>query len=230
MSPHPPLRLMTWNVRSLRDDRAAIVRVLRRCAPDVLFVQEAPRFLRAQSTLAALARESGLVVGAGGRPAAGVAVLTTLRVDVHASESLLLPKTAGLHQRGVAVIEAALGARRFVAASIHLGLRSAERQRHADEIAAIVAARRLPGVVAGDFNEGADGPAWTRLLEGRRDAGSALAAPTFPAAAPRRRIDTVMVPAEWQVSLVSLAETADESDLVRATDHRPVVVDVMESL
>ena len=98
-----PLRLMTWNVRSLRDDRAAVIRVIRACAPDVLFVQEAPRFLRAQSKLAALARESGLVVAAGGRPAAGVALLTTLRVDVDAPASHLLSKAPRLHQRGLAV-------------------------------------------------------------------------------------------------------------------------------
>ena len=70
-----PLRLMTWNVRSLRDDRSSVVRVIQRCAPDVLFVQEAPRFFRARSKLAALARESGMVVACGGRPAAGVAIL-----------------------------------------------------------------------------------------------------------------------------------------------------------
>ena len=88
-----PLRLMTWNLRSLRDDRGAVVRVMRACAPDVLFVQEAPRFFRAQSRLAALARESGMVVAAGGKPAAGVALLTTLRVDVDAPASVWLSRT-----------------------------------------------------------------------------------------------------------------------------------------
>lgn len=224
------LRLMTWNVRSLRDDRSAVIDVIRRCAPDVLFVQEAPRFLRAQSKLAALARGAGLVVGAGGRPAAGVAVLTTLRVDVDASESHLLGKTAGLHQRGVAVVEASFGGHRFVVASLHLGLKADERQRHADEISAIVDRRGLPAAVAGDFNEGAGGAAWRRLLDGRRDAGEALALPTYPADEPEKRIDTVMVPAAWETTAVSLAETVSDSDLIRATDHRPVVVDVVAPL
>lgn len=226
----PELRLMAWNVRSLRDDRAAVIAVLRSCAPDVLLVQEAPGLLRAQGKLAALARESGLVVAAGGRTAGGVAVLTTLRVDVDASESHLLSKTSGLHQRGVAVVEASLRGRRFVAASVHLGLRSAERMRHVGEIEAIVGGRGLPSVVAGDLNEGADGSAWTALMERRRDPGAVLDLPTYPAGAPRQRIDTVMVPEAWKATPVSPAETADESDLVRATDHRPVVVDVMESL
>ena len=225
----PRLRLMSWNVRSLRDDRDAVVRVLRACAPDVVFLQEAPRFLRAQSRLAALAREAGLVVAAGGRPSAGVAVLTTLRVDVDRSEDHLLTKTPGLHQRGVAVVEAAVGARRFVAASVHLGLRSQERLRHVAEIGSIVD-RGLPSVVAGDLNEGPEGKAWAALLEGRRDAGASSGLPTYPAAAPRRRIDTVMVPASWDFTTVSPGETSGDFDLVRATDHRPVVVDVMESL
>src|SRR4051812_5865611 len=106
---------MTWNVRSLRDDRAALLRVLEQCAPDVLFVQEAPRFLRAQSKLAAFAREAGLVVAAGGRPAAGVALLTTMRIEVNAARSHLLTKTSHLHQRGLALADLILGPHQFLA-------------------------------------------------------------------------------------------------------------------
>ncbi len=67
----PTLRLLTYNVRSMRDDRAAVARVIRSAEPDVVCVQEAPRFLRWRSTCAALARTSGLVVVGGGRPAGG---------------------------------------------------------------------------------------------------------------------------------------------------------------
>ncbi len=220
-----PLRLMTWNVRSLRDDRAAIVRVLRASAPDVLFVQEAPRFLRAQSKLAALAREAGLVVAAGGRPAAGVALLTTLRVDVDAPASHRLTKTRGLHQRGLATARLTLGELSFMAASLHLGLDADERQRHTSEIATILGG--APAVVAGDFNEGSAGRAWQALAAGRQDVGAAQNLPTFSAADPRRRIDTILVPASWQVTPVSPLEILHESDLVAATDHRPVIADVV---
>jgi endonuclease/exonuclease/phosphatase family metal-dependent hydrolase len=222
-----PLRLMSWNVRSLRDDRDAVVRVLRRAAPDILFVQEAPRFFRAQSKLAALARESGLVVAAGGRPAAGVAILTRLRVEVDAAESHLLPRTPGLHQRGVALIEAAVGARRFMAASVHLGLRPEERATHADEIVALTEIRPLPVVIAGDINEQAEGAAWRRLAEGRDDVGAVHGLDTFSASRPRRRIDAIFVPSEWSTRPVSPPEIADDSDLAAATDHLPVIVDVM---
>lgn len=222
-----PARLMTWNVRSLRDDRQAVVRVLRACAPDVLFVQEAPRFLRAQSKLAALARESGMVVAAGGKPAAGVALLTTLRVDVDAAASVLLPRTRGLHQRGLAVARLTVAGGSFTAASLHLGLDADERRRHADEILRFLTGRDQPWVVAGDFNEKADAPAWRVLAAGHEDIGADRDWPTFPASAPRRRIDTVLVPQGWTYSVVSPSDIVGESDLIAATDHRPVVVDVV---
>ncbi|MET0712639.1 MAG: endonuclease/exonuclease/phosphatase family protein, partial [Jiangellaceae bacterium] len=40
------LRVVTYNVRSLRDDRDALVRVIRGLSADVVCMQEAPRRLR----------------------------------------------------------------------------------------------------------------------------------------------------------------------------------------
>ena len=220
-----PLRLMTWNVRSLRDDRGAVIGAIRACAPDVLFVQEAPRFLRAQSKLAALAREAGLVVAAGGRPAAGVALLTTLRVDVDRPRDHLLSRTPRLHQRGLAVAQLTLGDLSFTAASLHMSLDASERRRHASEIEQILG--NGPAVLAGDFNERSTGPVWQALAAGRTDVGAAADLATFSTANPRRRIDTIMVPADWRVTPVSPLEILHESNLVAATDHRPVIADVV---
>lgn len=222
-----PLRLMTWNVRSLRDDRDAMVRVLRACAPDVLFVQEAPRFLRAQSKLAALARESGMVVAAGGKPAAGVALLTTLRVDVDQPTSILLPRTRGLHQRGVAVARVTVSGSSFTAVSLHLGLDGDERLRHVHEILRLVDERGQPSVVAGDLNEKAGASAWRALASEHLDVGAEADRPTYPARDPRQRIDAVLVPRAWKVAAVSPTDIVGETDLIAATDHRPVVVDVV---
>jgi endonuclease/exonuclease/phosphatase family metal-dependent hydrolase len=216
---------MTWNVRSLRDDRKAVVRIIRICAPDVLFVQEAPRFLRAQSKLAALAREAGLVVAAGGRPAAGVALLTTLRVGVDYPASRLLSKTPRLHQRGLASAQLTVGGISFAAASLHLGLDAPERQRHATEILRTLGSG--PTVMAGDFNERSPNPAWQSLAAGRQDVGAVQDLPTFSTADPRRRIDSLLVPTDWHVTPVSPLEILDESDLRAATDHRPVIADVV---
>jgi endonuclease/exonuclease/phosphatase family metal-dependent hydrolase len=35
------VRVLSYNVRSMRDDRAALARVIRACAPDIVCVQEA---------------------------------------------------------------------------------------------------------------------------------------------------------------------------------------------
>jgi endonuclease/exonuclease/phosphatase family metal-dependent hydrolase len=51
--------------------------------------------------------------------------------------------------------------------------------------------------------------------------------PTFSSAKPRRRIDTILVPNGWSFVAVSPIEIVDESDLNAATDHRPVIADVM---
>lgn len=224
-----PLRLMTWNVRSLRDDRNAVVRVVRACAPDVLFVQEAPRFLRPAARLAALARESGLVVATGG--AAGVALLSTLRVDIDAAEGLPLTRSRGRHQRGVAVASATVAGRSFTAISVHLGLDAGERRRHVAEVRRILSARHSPVVLGGDLNEQSSGSAWRTLASGMLDAGDPDGTggrPTFPASAPSKRIDTVLVPPHWGVIARSPSDIVDESDLVAATDHRPVIVDVVD--
>lgn len=224
------MRLVTWNVRSLRDDRTALLRVLHVLRPDVLFVQEAPRFFRAQSKLAALAREAGLVVAAGGKSAAGVALLTQLRVNVDAPRSQLLSKTEGMHQRGVASAHMKLHDLSFLAASIHLGLEAGERARHAQEVLQLVdmPEARVPLVLAGDFNERSDGTAWQLLASDRQDPGLEPNEPTFSSANPRRRIDAILVPSEWSARFVSPLEIVDESDLIAATDHRPVIIDVME--
>src|ERR1700685_3658745 len=90
------LRVMTYNVRSLRDDVDALASVVRSCAPDVLLVQEAPRFLRWRSKRAARARRCGLVVATADRPG-GLCIITALRADIVDTSFSLLPKTSGHH-------------------------------------------------------------------------------------------------------------------------------------
>jgi endonuclease/exonuclease/phosphatase family metal-dependent hydrolase len=57
--------------------------------------------------------------------------------------------------------------------------------------------------------------------------GADLDERTFPASRPRHRIDAILVPDEWAATAISPLEMVDESDLLVATDHRPVIVDVM---
>src|SRR5690348_9130132 len=87
------VRLLSYNVRSLRDDRAALARVIRACAPDVVCVQEAPRFFRWRKHAARLAQATGLYYVTGGAPATGPMILASLRAFVEHTEDVLLPRT-----------------------------------------------------------------------------------------------------------------------------------------
>ncbi|MFZ0322928.1 MAG: endonuclease/exonuclease/phosphatase family protein [Actinomycetes bacterium] len=220
------LRIVTWNVRSLRDDRLAVVQVLRSLAPDVVALQEVPRFLRSRSRLAALARESGLLVACGGRSSAGTALLAALRIDVLRSSEALLPPSPRLHRRGVAIAEVRVsgsGGPSLVVACVHLGLNSGERARHAQVVRELVGAyQNQATVIAGDLNEWPGRPAWQTLWSGHSDPGDEAAAATFPSRHPEHRIDVVFVPE----GSAATCEVVTGPAIAAASDHCPVVVDL----
>jgi endonuclease/exonuclease/phosphatase family metal-dependent hydrolase len=222
------LRVLGYNVRSLRDDPAAVAAVIRASRPDVVCVQEAPRFLRWRSKCAALARESGLVVVTGGRTAGAMLLLCRLGVDVRWRADELLSKSFRLHQRGLAVAGLRMGGRDFVAASFHLSLDAAERLRHVEEITAILRRRAdAPVVLAGDVNERPHEPAWRVLAERWQDTYAVAPAGEGPAyeltsttANPHKRIDGVF--ADRALEVVS-AGVPQVDGIERASDHRPVL-------
>ncbi|HEX5494555.1 MAG TPA: endonuclease/exonuclease/phosphatase family protein [Mycobacteriales bacterium] len=223
------LRLLSYNVRSLRGDPDAVVRVIQRVGPDLVCVQEAPRFWRWRTRCAELARASGLVVVTGGRGAAGNLLMCQLGVEVEHTVDLLLAPVPGMHRRGAAVAVCRLRGARFAVAGTHLDLNSAARTRHVGELL-----DRLPGcgvhesvplVVAGDLNEEPAGRSWALLGERLVDAGAAAGstAPTFPAASPRRRIDAVF--ADRRITVRS-CQVIDVPDVRTASDHRPVLAEL----
>ena len=217
------LRVLTYNVRSLRDDAQAVSTVIRSCEPDVVCVQEAPRFLRWRSKCASLARESGLVVATGGRTAAAMLLLVSLRVRVVEAHDVLLTRKRGLHQRGLALATLSLGDSQFAIGSIHLDLDAAERRRHVDEIVLRTSLSKAPVILAGDINETPDGPAWQALAQRYCDAYAV--APTwgeytYSAMNPVRRIDGIFV--DPAITVVSCG-VPDVPGIERASDHRPVL-------
>ncbi len=221
-----PLRVMTWNVRSLRDDRDAVVRVIRAFAPDVVLLQEAPRFLRARSKLAALARRSELVVAEGA--GVEVAVLTSMRVDVSGGRTVQLSSTQGLHKRWAAFAELEIQLTTVTAVSVHLGLNGAQRVRHAAQVRDLLYEVGGGEVVIGaDLNEESSASAWGVLGHSLADAGEGANAATFPAKLPQQRIDALFVPASWATRVVTADEVGCDAELIPASDHRPVVVDVV---
>ncbi|HET9516086.1 MAG TPA: endonuclease/exonuclease/phosphatase family protein, partial [Actinoplanes sp.] len=114
------LRVLSYNVHGLRDDRAALRAVVRDLAPDVMVVQEAPRRLRWRYRCAALADDLGMVVGAGGLPSLGNLLLTTLRVRVHETSCLRFPLTPGRHLRGAVFARCSVGGTSFTVSGSHL--------------------------------------------------------------------------------------------------------------
>jgi endonuclease/exonuclease/phosphatase family metal-dependent hydrolase len=222
----PTLRVLSYNIRSMRDDRAALASVIRSCSPDLVCVQEAPRFLRWRSKCAALARTSGMVVVTGGPPAGAMLLLSRLGVDVHATRDVLLSRTPGLHQRGLAIAEVTVNGARFAVASMHLGLKPEERMRHADEVMAVMAGFDVPVVLAGDVNERPGEPSWSLLADAYQDCWTAAggnesgAGGTYRADAPYERIDGVF--ADRRLSVLS-CEVRSEPEVAKASDHRPVL-------
>ena len=212
------VRVVTWNVRSLRDSSSGVAGALRAMAPDVALVQEAPRLLGWRWSCRRLARRSGLRAVAGGRPAAGNLLLVSERVEVLHAAPLLLPKRPGLHRRGAVVGVVAVEGVHLAVLGTHLDLDpnarldSARRGRAA-------APEGVPLVVGADVNEQAGEPAWQVLAEGLVDAAAALG-PTFPVRAPQRRLDALLVDPDLAVLSAQVPTTGAVSD------HLPVLVEL----
>jgi endonuclease/exonuclease/phosphatase family metal-dependent hydrolase len=228
------VRLLAYNVRSLRDGRHGAPAVVRACDADLVCVQEAPRFWRWRARCAAFAREAGLVVLTGGRTAAGTLLLGAHATRLVHAEDVLLPATPGLHRRGMALATVDVAGTRLTVASLHLGLRREERLAHVPHVLAHLdrvttrdgAAHR---VLAGDVNEPAGRRTW-RVL-GRELVDAYAVSPsggsdTFPARAPTRRVDGVLADRGLEVVRCGVP---DVPGLAAASDHRPVLADLRPS-
>jgi endonuclease/exonuclease/phosphatase family metal-dependent hydrolase len=224
------LRVLSYNIRSMRDDRAALARVISACAPDLVFVQEAPRFFRWRKHAAWLAAHTGLVVLGGGATATGPLLLCSLRVTVERTEDLLLPHTPGLHRRGFATAVVRIGRARTGLLSCHLSLRADERHAQARMLLDRLKAMDVPyAIAAGDLNDPPTGRAFRLLaaeLQDCRAVGPWGGEYTSTPRDPRRRIDAVFATEGIEVlgcgvprGLPGLTET----DLRAATDHLPVL-------
>lgn len=218
-------RLMSYNVRALRDDRAALLRVIRHAAPDVLCLQEMPRHPFSDHRIAEFAESVGLVWGGGNRHRMSTAIVTAPRLDVAATGHGLYTVPRPQEPRGYAWASVALpGGAPWLAISTHLSLYSSMRAGHARELLADeTLPHDLPWAVAGDFNELENGPAGREFVaHGLLDAGPRIH--TYNAAEPHKRIDFIYASPALRLSAVDMS--AMEADMKIATDHRPLVVDV----
>jgi endonuclease/exonuclease/phosphatase family metal-dependent hydrolase len=215
----------------MRDNVAALRRVVSAMRTDVLCVQEAPRFVRWRSRRKALAEAAGLRVATPGR-AGGVAVLAGPRARVLHGRLHRLKAFAGLERRVLAVAVVEVEDVRLAVGSLHLDLHGPARVRHAAE-AMTVLDHTATGygaaiVLGGDINEGPDLPAWRYLAARLTDCYAA--APegdglTFTAGRPAERIDAVFAARGARVVSCGGVRAAN-ADLAGASDHLPVLAEL----
>ncbi|AEN09472.1 MULTISPECIES: endonuclease/exonuclease/phosphatase family protein [unclassified Streptomyces] len=224
------VRVLSYNVRSLRDDTEALARVIRACAPDLVCLQEAPRFFRWRKAAARLAARTDLVMLAGGATAAGPMLLCSLRATVERTEDVLLPRTPGLHRRGLATAVVRIAGARLGVVSCHLSLEREERRTQAGLLLDHLDALEVPhAVVGGDLNDVPDGPAFRRLAGRLQDCRTVRpwgGEPTFPAPEPVKRIDAVFATGGVEVlgcGVPAGLPGVTGADLRAATDHLPVL-------
>lgn len=248
------LRTMTWNIRagfgndgttgerSRTPDLERIASVIRRVRPDVVALQEVDRFrdrseyVDQTETLAALTGMDGvfapnLVDDAGEY---GVAMLSRLPILEH--EHIRFPVVDGWEPRGLLdiVVEADGAQVRVMNTHMQVGLDGddAEAAWQREDAASSIALRARAAleavVVMGDFNadplsqEFADLHWLTDVLAEQESNG-----PTFPASPVREaieRIDVIFASQRW---LVRDAIVLDMPETRLASDHFPVIADLV---
>jgi endonuclease/exonuclease/phosphatase family metal-dependent hydrolase len=233
------LRLVTWNLKGSGGvDVGAVAGHLREAEADVVVLQEVQR---------RQARDLARAVGAAshrwvfkhlpiGTWPEGMAIVGVTRPVAVRSHALTYRWRPWSWRRRVALVGALDGGGTVI--DLHLSPHEAGDLRHGeiDQVLATVAERTGPVVVAGDLNEGPDGPIHPRLAAaGLRDAWSAAGGdgdgPTNwhdwrpgLAGPPTQRIDFVYVSGDVTVVDVALPRPDDPGfgPFRHLSDHLPV--------
>jgi endonuclease/exonuclease/phosphatase family metal-dependent hydrolase len=224
------IRVLSYNIRSMRDDTDSLARVIRACAPDLVLIQEAPLFFRWRKKLARLASATGLVVLSGGATAAGPALLCSLRATVERTEDVLLPLTPGQFRRGFATAVVRFGGARLGVLSCHLSLRQDERYEQGGMLLDRLAGMGVDHVIAGgDLNDRPDGRTFGRLAKELQDCWATVPWSdeyTWTPGNPFQRIDAIFATHGIEVLGCGVPlglPGVEEADIRRATDHFPVL-------
>lgn len=238
------LRILTYNIKSLNLDSAAAGRVVVGARPDVVLIQETPRWLTGPRRLATFAKRCGLQVLAGGWRGRGSAILgrPELAPRISASGAVAFESRLARFHRGwptprgytfvrvSADVPARAGdseaigdpAPALTLVSVHFSANPAARARHLGTYRALVE-RQAPGLVlGGDLNENPRGPSICALIPPLRHADPEQG-PTSPVDVPHVRLDAFLVGPEV---VAGPAEVLDGPDVAVGSDHRPVLLTV----
>lgn len=216
---------MTYNLRGLRSGVDTVARMIEPEAPDVVLVQESGGRRRFRALAGALGMEAATDPLCFPRRRVKDAVLVRSPWRVAEHRLVRFAGSAPFYPRGalIARLRHPQGDE-LIAVSTHLGLRPAERLRHAPELLALAGAGTL--VLGGDFNELPDGRAvallGTRLTDAWSVAGSGPGA-SIPSDAPIARIDYLLVDPGVRVLGVRVPGGPFATG---ASDHLPVVADL----
>ncbi|HEY9337061.1 MAG TPA: endonuclease/exonuclease/phosphatase family protein [Kribbella sp.] len=224
------LRVLSYNVHRWGDDRTALARVVRACAPDVMLVQEAPTWFGTRRKRRAMAATFGLrYVAASARNAIliadGIEFAEPLhwriwRPFVRRRLNFIATQLPGGAVGGYVLV----GATRLAVVCCHLGLHILGRRRELEQILRRCRTFGAPYLLAGDLNEEPDGAVWKRLAEeGLTDLG-ADAGPTFSSTDPHKRIDGAHLSPTLQGRILPLPASAE--DLAAASDHLPMLIEI----
>lgn len=217
------IRVLAWNVHGFRAGPAPMAEAVAGEHPDVVFLNEVGYLglrLRRFARDLEMDRATGLGVW---RPVPD-AVLVRPPWRIVAHRLLRLPREGRTIRRGGVIATVGRAGMRLTAVAVHLGLSAPERRRHAEVLTDALAAEPHPIVLGGDLNEGPEDRAAGWLADRYWDAfavageGEGL---TFPAPAPRARIDYLFAS---QGATVERAWVAPEP--AGLSDHLPVFADL----
>ncbi|GAA1605789.1 endonuclease/exonuclease/phosphatase family protein [Kribbella sancticallisti] len=234
MTDGPSLRVLSYNVHRWGDDRAALARVVRACAPDVALIQEAPTWWGTRRKREAMAATFGLrYVAAAARNAILVADSTEIAESLHwrvwrpfvrRRLRLIATQLPG----GAVGGRVALGGVELALVVCHLGLHIRGRQHELDQVLKGCKSFNLPYLLVGDLNEEPGGPVWDRLVaEGLTDLG-VDAGPTFHSNNPVKRIDGALLSPglTGRVIPIDSVEGVTREDLAAGSDHLPMLLEL----
>jgi endonuclease/exonuclease/phosphatase family metal-dependent hydrolase len=226
VGPAPRLRVVTYNIKGLSRDAAALTAAVRGLAPDVLVLQEVLRWPDPRTWFSDLAGRFGMARAFGGLSAFGNAVLVSTAVVVHGRRVVRYPFSVTDSPRAAMLVRCSVNGVEFVAAGSHLSTVPALRRRQAATMTDALDCAGAPVVAGEDVNEASTGPAWRTLAAGLVDAaeetGQADVA-TFPTPQAVRRIDAVFVGASLPVLDYRVVDTPQTR---LASDHFPLLVDL----